>query len=245
MFWILLIVAVIGYSLFRFFISYSKDNDELQSQTLDQKFEVIVQTINNAAFDGNGSITTLDKREFNLYEEGKNQIIKFQYSTGHLTITWNYKYFQKEVVNERQFDNVRNLSVFEQQDIGNGMIKEMAGVVERHKNEVLGVDNEVLVYEESIKENLLSEIKKNIGDFKEGDKNWIDSQENLKKINNDIGTDLEKMKLFGLVKSVRETSFNFIKEFDELTKGDIIVEKYILFNSNGYKVEEIIKGKNS
>ena len=42
----------------------------------------------------------------------QNQIIKFQYSTGHLTITWKYKYFQKEIVHERQFNDVRNLLLF-------------------------------------------------------------------------------------------------------------------------------------
>lgn len=133
-----IVIVIIGYILIRFFISLSKDNDDLQGRTLDDKFNVIVNMINDAAFNGRGSVTTLDKREFNLYEEGQNQIIKFQYSTGHLTITWKYKYFQKEVVHKRQFNDVRNLSLFEQQKIGEQMIKEMAIVVERHKNNVIG-----------------------------------------------------------------------------------------------------------
>jgi len=133
-----IVIAIIGIILFRFFSSLSKDNDDLQGRTLPEKFNVIVSMINDAAFNGDGSVTTLDKREFNLYEDGQNQIIKFQYSTGHLTITWKYKYFQKEIVHERQFNDVRNLSLFEQQKIGEQMIKEMATVVERHKNNVIG-----------------------------------------------------------------------------------------------------------
>jgi hypothetical protein len=133
-----IVIAIIGIILFRFFSSLSKDNDDLQGRTLDDKFNVIVNMINDAAFDGGGSVTTLDKREFNLYEDGQNQIIKFQFSTGHLTITWKYKYFQKEIVHERQFNDVRNLSLFDQQKIGEQMIKEMAIVVERHKNNVIG-----------------------------------------------------------------------------------------------------------
>ena len=112
MFWIILIGIVVGYSLIKFFISYSKDKDDLHGQTLDKKFETIASVINEEAFDGNGIVNELDKREFNLYEEGKNQIINFQYSTGHLTITWKYKYYQKEIIHKRQFDNVRNLSIF-------------------------------------------------------------------------------------------------------------------------------------
>jgi len=133
-----IVIAIIGIILFRFLTSLSKDNDDLQGRTLSEKFNVIVNMINEAAFNVDGSVTTLDKREFNLYEDGQNQIIKFQYSTGHLTITWKYKYFQKEIVHERQFNDVRNLSLFEQQKIGEQMIREMAVVVERHKNNVIG-----------------------------------------------------------------------------------------------------------
>lgn len=136
MIWIIVIV-IVGFILIRFFISLSKDNYDLQGRTLDDKFNVIVNMINEAAFGGRGSVTTLDKREFNLYEEGQNQIIKFHYSTGHLTITWKYKYFQKEVVHKRQFNYVRNLSIFDQQKIGEQMIEEMAITVERHKNNVV------------------------------------------------------------------------------------------------------------
>ena len=133
-----IVIAIIGIILFRFFSSLSKDNDDLQGRTLSEKFNVIVSMINDSAFNGDGSVTSLDKREFNLYEDGHNQIIKFQYSTGHLTITWKYKYFQKEIVHERQFNDVRNLSLFDQQKIGEQMIKEMATVEERHKNNVIG-----------------------------------------------------------------------------------------------------------
>ena len=62
----------------------------------------------------------------------------FHYSTGHLTIIWKYKYFQKEVTLERQFDNVRYINIIEQQVIADEMINEMTRVVEIHKAKVLG-----------------------------------------------------------------------------------------------------------
>jgi hypothetical protein len=136
MVWVIAI-GIIGFILLKFFLSLSKDNDDLQGQTLDDKFRVIVNAINDVSYNGNGSVTRLDKREFNLYKEGENQIIKFQYSTGHLTITWKYKYFQKEVVHQRQFNDVRNLSIFEQQKIADQMISEIVQVVERHKLNVI------------------------------------------------------------------------------------------------------------
>jgi len=136
MIWIILgiVVAII---LVRFFSSLNNDNRDLQGRTLDDKFNVIVRMINEAAFDGGGSVATIDKREFNLYEEGQNQIIKFHYSTGHLTITWKYKYFQKEIVHEKFFQDVRNISLFQQQKIAENMISEMGRIIRNHKNNVL------------------------------------------------------------------------------------------------------------
>ena len=121
-----------------FFSDLNKDNADLQGQSLPEKFAVIVSSINEVAYGGMGKVTTLNKRSFNLYQDGQNQIINFQYGTGHLTITWKYKYFQKEIVHEKQYNNVRNLSLFEQQKIADNIISEMEQVVENHKNNVIG-----------------------------------------------------------------------------------------------------------
>lgn len=136
MFWIMIIALVLGLILLKFLADYKKDDHDLEDQTLEQKFSTIVQVINNAAFDGRGTITRIDKREFNLYEEGQNQLVKFRYGTGHLYLIWKFKYLQKEVVHERQIPDARNLSLFEQEDIANAMIKEMEEVVRKHKNQV-------------------------------------------------------------------------------------------------------------
>jgi hypothetical protein len=137
MIWII-VIGIVGFILFRFFSDLNKDNADLQGQSLPEKFAVIVSSINEVAYGGMGKVTTLDKRSFNLYQDGQNQIINFQYGTGHLTITWKYKYFQKEIVHEKQYNNVRNLSLFEQQKIADNIISEMEQVVENHKNNVIG-----------------------------------------------------------------------------------------------------------
>jgi hypothetical protein len=137
MIWIIAI-SIVGYIAFRFFSDVNKDNDDLRGQNLNEKFKIISGLINDAAFNGLGKVVTLDKRSFNVYQDGKNQIVHFFYSTGHLTITWKYKYFQKEVVHEKNFRDVRNLSIFEQQRIAEIMINEMANVIQKHQNAVVG-----------------------------------------------------------------------------------------------------------
>ena len=134
----LIVTIILGLIIIPFISSFNKDNTDLQNQTVDHKFEFVVSTINDAAFNGTGTIATNNKREFYLYKEGANQIINFIYGTGDLTIIWKYKYFQKELVHKKHFNNVRNLSVFEQQKIANEMINEMVVVVQKHKLSVLG-----------------------------------------------------------------------------------------------------------
>ena len=136
MIWIV-VIGIVGFIMIRFFSDLNKDNTDLQGQPLSKKFTVIVNSINEAAYGGMGKVTILDKRSFNLYQDQKNQIINFQYGTGHLTITWKYKYFQKEIVHEKQYNDVRNLSLFEQQKIADNMISEMEQVIENHKNNVI------------------------------------------------------------------------------------------------------------
>ena len=130
-------IAIIGYILYSFFNDLNKDNYDLQSQSLEEKFKFIVSRLNEVAFNGKGNVTNLDKRSFNLYESDSNQIINFTYSTGHLTLTWKYKYFQKEVVHEKVFRETRNLSLFEQQKIADIMISEMELKIENHKLAVI------------------------------------------------------------------------------------------------------------
>ncbi len=138
MMWIIIIIAIVAIALIKFFTAFEKDNNDLHQQSLSEKFEIIIQSINEVAFNGTGEIIVRDKRTIQLYQKGKNQTILFVYGTGHLTITWKYKYFQKEIVHEKQFNEVRNLSVFEQQAIAKIMIESMDKVVENHKRNVLG-----------------------------------------------------------------------------------------------------------
>lgn len=133
----ILFIVIIIFIIGSFVLSLNKDKNELKSQPLEKKFRGFVHMINNAAFKGTGSVSVIDKRSFNLYRKGENQIINFHYGTGHLTITWSYKFYQKEVGHKRSFNDVRNLSVFKQQELAERMIMEMEHIIEKHKSKVL------------------------------------------------------------------------------------------------------------
>ena len=114
-----------------------KDDYDLQGTTVAEKFKFIVRKLNEVVYHGEGKVTVLDARTFNLYAQGSNQIIQFFYATGSLTITWKYKYLQKEVIHERNVNDARNLSVLSQERIAENLIKEMGEVVRKHQIDVL------------------------------------------------------------------------------------------------------------
>lgn len=135
--WVLGILGIIGYIIIRFFIDLKKDDYDLQGTTVAEKFKFIVRKLNEVVYHGEGTVTVLDARTFNLYAQGSNQIIQFFYATGSLTITWKYKYLQKEVIHERNVNDARNLSVISQERIAENLIKEMGEVVRKHQIDVL------------------------------------------------------------------------------------------------------------
>ena len=60
------------------------------------------------------------------------------YATENIKKLTNSHATKKEIVHQRQFNNVRNLSLFEQQNIAQQMINEMSIVIVNHKNNVIG-----------------------------------------------------------------------------------------------------------
>lgn len=134
----LIIISIILFVAYKFLSDLNKDNNDINEQILTKKFEVIITLLNEAVFNGNGKIIPLNKRSFNLYEDGKNQIINFFYGTGHLTIVWKYKYFHQEIAHEKIFHDVRSLTNIQQDIIAQTMLSEMSKVIETHQKNVLG-----------------------------------------------------------------------------------------------------------
>ena len=135
--WVVLFVLfIVLYFLYNFFKAFNKDKHDLEFKTLDQKFFGIVSLLNKAAFNNEGEVTRINMREFSLFKEESNQIIYFQYSTGHLTIEWKFIYLHKEVSLHKKFDYVRNISIIEQGIIGEKLINEMSELIHVHKKNV-------------------------------------------------------------------------------------------------------------
>ena len=78
-----------------------------------------------------------DPRMLNLFDDNHaNMIVHFYYSTGSLTITLKYKYFQVELVKKMQFDNMRQAETFRQQDVANHFVEEARIAIQQHQAKV-------------------------------------------------------------------------------------------------------------
>ena len=128
------IVAIVAVIIYAFYTSLNQDKKDLEDIPFEKRFQTLIGILNNYAYEGQGKVTMVNQRNYSLYQEGTNQIIYFLYGTGHLTISWRFKYFQQEVVHEKQFNDVRNSSPEAQTRIAENMIEEMKVVVERHIN---------------------------------------------------------------------------------------------------------------
>jgi len=141
--WIIaIILSILIVFIGKIILNTQKDKEDLLGKSVEEKFNVIVNSINRAAFNGEGEITYIGKNHSNLYPDTSNQIVDFLYSQGMLSITWKYKYFQKEMVYRRNLSNVRNLSLFEQDKIAQSVILGMNRKIQEHKNSVWANVNE-------------------------------------------------------------------------------------------------------
>ena len=137
---IIIIVVIAGmYFMYHIIKELIDENAYLRGQSLAQKISRTVQVINDKVYNGMGDIIDMEKRSFSLYQKGGDQIIRFQYETGALIITWRYLLFRLEVAHEKVFHNIRNLSLEQQENIATLMIHEMEEVINSHKRVVVGM----------------------------------------------------------------------------------------------------------
>ena len=128
-----IIGAIVVFVIFKFANDLNKDKSDLSNSSLNEKFKVVINTLNKNAFSGAGKIERQGSKQLSIYEQNQNQIIFLNYSTGSLEVIWKYKFYEKEIVYKKRFQDARNLSLFEQEKIANIVTSEMIEVVKRHK----------------------------------------------------------------------------------------------------------------
>lgn len=133
---VLLIITLLAMIFLPFGRALMKDRSELHENPMEKKFNILITRINDLLMHGNGEVVKFkdDPRMLNLFDDNHaNMIIHFYYSTGSLTITLKYKYYQVELVKKMQFDNMRQAETFRQQDVANHFCEEASIAIRQHQ----------------------------------------------------------------------------------------------------------------
>lgn len=125
-------------TILKFRAALRKDHDELEERSLESKFNIFIEGINQYCFQGSGGITKIDKRTLNIYEDGSRQIVFLKYSTGILTVVWKIKYFQQEMIYKKDLSGARNPTEEWQRNTLKFVISEFIEKNEMHERKVNG-----------------------------------------------------------------------------------------------------------
>lgn len=133
---VLLIITLMAMIFLPFSRALMKDRAELYENPMEKKFNILITQINALLMNGQGEIVKFknDPRMLNLFDENlPNMIIHFFYSTGTLTITLYYKYYNDELVKKMQFHNLRQADTFIQMDVANNFCEEASLAIREHR----------------------------------------------------------------------------------------------------------------
>jgi len=132
-----IVIGLVLYAVFRKYLQFKKeqrlDAEELKNQNIYDKFKFLIDGFNGYCFNGKGKVSVFDNKNANVYQEGSNQIVLFQYNAGMLTIVWKYKYFQNEMVYEKNFPDARNATEIGVKGALNTIIDEFNEQLSAHK----------------------------------------------------------------------------------------------------------------
>jgi hypothetical protein len=134
---IVTIILIVVFFIVLGIINNAKDNQELKEKSLEEKFNVIINHICRYAFNDGYVVKPKSKRHlFIFHSDANNHMVELLYNQGVLTINWKYKYLQKELKFQKNLTNVRNLSLIEQNTIGESLVRGMILKIQEFKNEI-------------------------------------------------------------------------------------------------------------
>lgn len=137
---IIAVILLLGLIFIPFFRQLYKDKCELKKQPLKEMFAVLIETINQDMFHGKAELTTFDDdpRIANMMDDNRrNLIVRYNYSTGFMSVSLGYKYLQKELKFTKQF-HMRGSDENYQRICGRAFVKEALEKMKAHELSVHG-----------------------------------------------------------------------------------------------------------
>lgn len=136
---IIAVILLLGLIFIPFFRQLYIDKCELKKQPLKEMFATLIETINQELFNGNADLKTFDDdpRIANMMDDDRpNLIVRYYYSTGNMSVSLGYKYFQKELKFTKQF-HMRGSDDNYQRNCGRAFVEEALKKMKAHERLVL------------------------------------------------------------------------------------------------------------
>jgi hypothetical protein len=135
----LLVLLVAALLIVPFTREMVKDKLELQKISIDKKFQILIENLNQGLMFGEAEVVLFDDNPsiFNMFSKNHpNRILHFSYATGHLVIEMGYKYFQHELRFNKRYYHLRDVSVFVQKNIARDFIETAQFKMREHETKV-------------------------------------------------------------------------------------------------------------
>ena len=106
--------AFLAFHLFKFFLYYikSSNNDAkfLQKSSLDKQLSILLNELNQYAYNGQGQITNTSPTSLNLFKQNSSYIIHFVLSGGTIQVQWKTTVLGREYVLKVDLDNALDIT---------------------------------------------------------------------------------------------------------------------------------------
>lgn len=137
---VLLIITLVALIFIPFSKALMRDRRELRANPMERKFGLLISRINTLMMNGSGEvIKTSNPRQVNLFSDDvPNMLICIFYSTGIVTVTLKYKYYQVELVKDFKYYDMREADAFRQTDVANSFAEDAAIAIQQHQRVVSG-----------------------------------------------------------------------------------------------------------
>ena len=148
--YIYIIIAIVSffviYNILKFRRAQKIDNERLKKQSLEKKFSLLINGLNEYCYQGEGEIIKHDARNLNIYKNESCQIVHLQYGVGMLTIVWKFKYYLQEMIFKKDLYGANEVSEEWQRKNLQTIINEFIAQYEIHEAKVnsSGIINTIL-----------------------------------------------------------------------------------------------------
>ena len=97
MIWWITILSIICLVLYLVYRAIRRDRNDLKQKSMFDRFYIIINAINNEAFEGKGQVGMTEDNIVTIYKDKAKQSIHLKYMLSDLHIVWFYKYHSKEI----------------------------------------------------------------------------------------------------------------------------------------------------